>query len=255
MCTCIQQYLPNLRMIHLSELTNLIETPDFDGLPNLEKFMVDRCSSLEEIHPSIGSLERLISLIIRFCENLKMFPTITRSHNLKSFILSHCPKLFEVSEIQENMDRLKDVECCLKEGPSLPLSNINHPRLQFFNRALTKLSLYNCNLGDGDISSVVWELSSLIELDIGANKFSRLNFSLWKLPRLKSLDVSWCLDLVELSGLPSSIAVLEARWCPSLENVSDLLNCKWLGKVSFFGNHNLGPLGANMILDSMLQVS
>lgn len=50
---CIQ-VLPNLRMIKLKNLQNLMKTPDFKGLPNLETFMVYSSTRLEEIHPSFG---------------------------------------------------------------------------------------------------------------------------------------------------------------------------------------------------------
>ncbi|KAL7589700.1 hypothetical protein Lser_V15G37388 [Lactuca serriola] len=94
-----------------------------------------------------------------------------------------------------------------------------------------------------------WELPNLLELDLEGNGFVRLDFSLLLLPRLKRLNVSWCKELVELTKLPSSIAVIIAGWCYSLERFGDISNCKWLWQVSVWGY----TLCGDILLNSMLQ--
>ncbi|KAM0014955.1 putative leucine-rich repeat domain superfamily [Helianthus debilis subsp. tardiflorus] len=106
-------------------------------------------------------------------------------------------------------------------------------KLPQFPRFLRKLDLSLCNLGDGDIpSNILCELLNLQQLDLSGNNFSRLPSGLSQIPCLKYLDLSCCESLVELSDLPSSIAILRAKDCPSLEIVRDLSNYKWLWKVS-----------------------
>ncbi|GJR31910.1 Toll/interleukin-1 receptor domain-containing protein [Tanacetum coccineum] len=100
------------------------------------------------------------------------------------------------------------------------------------HKRLTSLSLIECKLGDDDLGSVVGELPNLQKLDLTRNYFSRIDFRLLKLPRLKYLRVSGCWNLVELLQLPSSIAVLIAESCRWLESIGDISNCKWLWKVS-----------------------
>ncbi|KAK9062832.1 hypothetical protein SSX86_020022 [Deinandra increscens subsp. villosa] len=328
-----KQDLPNLRTIELFRLYNLMETPDFDGLPNLERFMLSGSPHLKEIHPSIGRLERLVCLIIQGCSRLRRCPPVTRSKKLETLVLSGCSQLFNVLEIQQNMGKFRYIDleksgnefvpglspigprsvlkvahrpsghgfkfqigqgdvtrmsrfsvhkrnqhnqhqtnffvtflrCCSNldrntedltnvEEPSLLQNNIiNHIGFQSFHRGLVKLDLRWCNLVDENLCSDVLELSCLQELDLRGNEFSQINFALLQLPRLKWLDVSSCKKLIKLSELPSSIAVLIAENCCSLESLGDVSHCKWLWKVSLMGENKLGLLSGDILLDSMFQ--
>ncbi|XP_023757830.1 TMV resistance protein N [Lactuca sativa] len=235
------KFLPNLRMIKLDYLSKLMKTPDFDGLPNLEGFIVNGSRLLQEIHPSFGHLQKLVCVDIRNCENLRMVPPITRSKKLETLVLSWCTSAFNLSNIQEGS--LENI---------LP-HKMNHIGLSCFSGCLRKLVLSNCSLTDGDINSAAgWELPNLLELDLQGNGFVRLDFSLLLLPQLKRLNVSWCKQLVELSELPSSIAVVIAGWCYSLESFGDISNCKWLWQVSAWYT-KLGALCGDILLNSMLQ--
>ncbi|CAI9295945.1 unnamed protein product [Lactuca saligna] len=219
--------LPNLKIMELYDLNNLIMTPNFDGIPHLERFKLWRCEKLEEIHSSFGRLDRLVCLSIVLCKRIKKFPSITRLKKLKTLSLHVSPEVIELSEIQEKMDNLLGEEDI---GSSVcQLSNSNH------------------------IRSAVWELPNLQKLNLSKNKFSRLNFSFMRTPRLKLLNVSFCSDLVELSELPSSIAIVEAYGCPSLKSFGAISHCKWLWKFSLRGVYNLDPFVGYMLLDSMLK--
>ncbi|KAL4574286.1 hypothetical protein LXL04_021114 [Taraxacum kok-saghyz] len=224
-------------MITLYGLQSLSKTPDFEGISNLERFIVEGCPLLEEIHPSFGRLENLLYVKIQNCGNLKMLPSITRSMKLETVIVTNCLLVYNLSNVQ-NMEN------------SLP-HNINHIGLRFISECLTKMDLSYCNLGDGDIG--VWELPNLQELNLEGNRFTRLSFSHLRLPRLKWLNVSFCFNLVELSKLPSSISVVIADGCISLETFGDISNCKWLWNVSLWGENKLGTLCGDILLKSMLQ--
>ncbi|KAL7587243.1 hypothetical protein Lser_V15G37377 [Lactuca serriola] len=236
------KYLPNLKIIGLTFMRNLMKTPDFEGLPNLERFMVDGSALLEEIHPSFGHLEKLVYVAIEGCYNLKMLPHITRSKKLETIVLSKCEIVFNHSKMEQNMENF------------VP-DNMNHIGLWFSCGWLKKLDLGWCNLADGHMirSTAVWELPNLEKLDLKGNRFVQLNFSLLQLPRLKWLDVSYCFNLVELLELPSSIAAVLADGCMSLETFGDISNCKWLWKVALWGDNKLGPLDGDILLNSMLK--
>ncbi|CAH1430635.1 unnamed protein product [Lactuca virosa] len=243
--------LPNLKMMELYELDNLIMTPNFDGIPYLERFKLWRCGKLEEIHSSFGRLDRLVCLSIGFCMGIKRFPSITRLKKLETLSFTVSRGVFKLSKIQEKIDNFlgeKDMSSGVWE-----LSNLNHIKLCFFRRDLKELDLSWCNLGDEDMSYAIWELPNLQKLNLSDNKFSRLDFSLIRTPLLKFLDVSNCACLVELSNLPSSIAVVEAYCCTSLKTFGSISNCKWLWKLSLRGVYNLSPLLGYMLLDSMLK--
>ncbi|XP_023757844.1 TMV resistance protein N isoform X3 [Lactuca sativa] len=292
----IEEIHPSIRRLKVMELyglENLIKTPDFDGLPNLERFILHDSLHIEEIHPSIQRLENLIFLSIDDCPSLKIFPPVTQLNKLKTFSLSDCPKIVKLQ--QQNMNNLPhlhldnsekevasckknstnfsvtcltcgdtevkkpredfiDVEKCCLEEPFLPHSNMNHhTMLQFFSKGLRNLHLWYCNLGDKETRSAVWDLPNLEKLNLSGNNFSQLNFSLFRLPRLKWLNVSGCEKLVELSELPSSIVVLIADWCSSLESLRDVSNCKLLWNLSLRMENKLSPLVGDILLDSMLQ--
>ncbi|KAJ0861950.1 putative TIR domain, P-loop containing nucleoside triphosphate hydrolase [Helianthus annuus] len=233
--------LPNLRMIKLHGLKNLTMTPDFRGLPNLQRFMIYRCPLIEQIDQSIGNLEKLVFLLIAGCDNFKVPPSITKTTKLETLSLSKCSKLSK-GEKQDTS--------YIHYFKSFVIKDVG---LQFISTVLKKLILSNCHLGDEDIDWDDWNLPNLQELDLSWNKFSRLDFSRVQLPRLKWLDVSFCNCLVELLELPSDIAVLRADYCYALETVGDMSNCKWLWKVSFMGKNKLGTIGDQKIIDSLSQ--
>ncbi|PWA61768.1 toll/interleukin-1 receptor (TIR) domain-containing protein [Artemisia annua] len=253
---------------HQKQLWNGFKANDFSGLPNLERFHLNKSPRLEEIHSSVKRLKKLVVLLITSCSNLKMFPSITGIEKLETLSLSKCIKLSKSgNEVASYRQYCTDFfVTCLTCGrsdddgeynsvnqPLLLHNSLNGSGLQFISTGLKKLVLSNCHLGDEHIKSNVWELSNLQELDLSQNIFSQLNFSFLQLPRLKWLDISLCNRLVEFSELPSSIAILRADYCYALETVGDISNCKWLWKVSFFGSNKVGPLGDKVLLDSMRQ--
>ncbi|KAJ0763456.1 putative TIR domain, P-loop containing nucleoside triphosphate hydrolase [Helianthus annuus] len=279
--------LPNLKILNLEHCGNLIKTPDFEGLPCLERLLLERCVSLEEIHPSIGHHKRLVFVNMSECRALKMFPPIIHMKKLETLNLSYCNQLQQFPDIQSNMDSLVTLDLsrtgieiippsvarfctnlvsfvlfdCQKlkriEGSFHLLKSLKDPNLSGcmglqsfhrdrlvslnlpqFPRSLRKLDLGGCGLGDGDIPSNICELLNLQVLNLRANKFSRLPSGLSQMSCLKLLNLSYCKRLVELPDLPSSIAILKAEGCDSLEIVSDLSCYKWLWKVSLWRRAN-----------------
>ncbi|KAK1415887.1 hypothetical protein QVD17_31675 [Tagetes erecta] len=108
-------------------------------------------------------------------------------------------------------------------------------KLSQLPRCITKLELSHCNLGDGDIPCYISELVTLQVLDLRSNTFTRLPSTLISQIRcLKLLILSRCRNLVELPDLPSSIAILKANECDSLESIGDLSKYKCLWKVSLW---------------------
>ncbi|KAM0003663.1 putative TIR domain, leucine-rich repeat domain superfamily [Helianthus debilis subsp. tardiflorus] len=192
----IENSLPNLKILHLSDLKNLITTPDFDGLPCLERLILSWCKSLEEIHPSIGYHKRLVFVNLNCCERLKSFPPIIHMKKLETLNLLVCEQLQQFPDIQSNMD-------------------------------------------------------SLVTLHLDSTNIEIIPPSVGRLPGLKLLDLSNCWNLVELPDLPSSIAILKAQHCQSLEIIGDLSYYKWLWKVSLWGCDKL--IGGERVLHSMLE--
>nr|XP_043617641.1 TMV resistance protein N-like isoform X2 [Erigeron canadensis] len=99
--------MPMLKVLDLNGSTNLVRTPDFNGLPNLETLVLSGCISLIEIHPSIECHERLVFLNLDGCCKLQKFPIFDKMKRLETLLLSHCPQLVNLPEIQQPMKSLK----------------------------------------------------------------------------------------------------------------------------------------------------
>ncbi|XP_043715721.1 disease resistance protein RUN1-like [Telopea speciosissima] len=63
-----------LKELKLSYSRYLTHTPDFSGLPNLEKLVLSCCTSLIEVHESVNSLKKLVHLDLKFCCKLRNLP-------------------------------------------------------------------------------------------------------------------------------------------------------------------------------------
>ncbi|GJT02090.1 leucine-rich repeat-containing protein [Tanacetum coccineum] len=111
----INQCLPSLKELELTATHRLLRTPDFGGMSCLQKLKIEYCSCLEEIHPSLGSHESIVSIYIKGCDKLRKFPTVIWMKKLKILEFSSCEELREFPEIQSNMDSLVNL-CLYKVG-------------------------------------------------------------------------------------------------------------------------------------------
>ncbi|XP_076901070.1 TMV resistance protein N-like [Bidens hawaiensis] len=255
------KHLPHLKVLRLPGMKKLLRTPDFDGLPCLQELTLFYCSELKEIHPSLGNHKSLQSVQVSRCHNLRTFPAIVHMENLQTLEIEDCEKLLEFPKIQANMEALVKLsveDTGIQVLPSsigerctnlisLNLSQLKNLKSIEFNFDALKhlktlqlyrsihvktmfhpLDLYTCCFKDVvEIPPSITELSNLQELDLSSSDFSRLDFSLSRLTRLKHLDVSCCKKLVELPELPSSLTILNARYCESLTTFGDChKNCE-----------------------------
>ena len=89
------QPLYNLKVIDLHHSRDLVKTPDFSRIPNLEQLNLEECTKLVHIHPSIGILRKLVYLNLKKCTSLTSLPNnIFGVSSLKVVNLNGCSKLF-----------------------------------------------------------------------------------------------------------------------------------------------------------------
>ncbi|KAF5807953.1 putative TIR domain, P-loop containing nucleoside triphosphate hydrolase [Helianthus annuus] len=220
------KHLPHLKVLELKYMKRLFRTPDFDGLPCLQKLTLSECPKLEEIHRSLGSHKSLQYVSVYRCSKLRMFPTIVHMENLKTLEICNCHKIVVFPKIVKT-------------------------RRQFL-RSLPKLDLYTCHFKYAEIPSSITELSNLQVLSLGFNDFSRLDFSLSQLTQLKLLNLSHCVKLLELPELPSSLTILNAENCKSITTFGDCYqNCRWLCQVSVTKGSIISD--GDKLLESMLE--
>ena len=225
-----------LRLLDLSDSKLLVKTPNFIGCSNLERLIFQGCTSLYELHPSIGTLNKLTLLNLKDCRSLTSLPCEINLKSLEIFILSGCSSLKNFSEIGTNMTSLSELYLdgtAVEELPSslerltglTVLSLQGCKNLSSFPSvnlpSLKTLNLSDCNLWDGGLPVDLSCLSSLHELDLSKNNFTRLPDSISQLSKLKSLNLNDCSRLQSLPDLPLSIGIIYARRCPSLEKYSN----------------------------------
>ncbi|XP_042478786.1 disease resistance protein RPV1-like [Macadamia integrifolia] len=263
--------LKKLKVLNLSHSHGLIQTPDFSGLPMVEKLIFEDCRSLVGVHHSIGQLQRLIYFSLKDCGNLRNLPSsICELKSIENLILCGCSKLEKLPEelgnmrfliellvdktaIQElplSIGHLKNLKCLSLSGCKRSTSKDWNPFFWFWSSlrkvpdsitllptsvlglsSLIILNVRNCNLLEGAIPSEIGSISSLQHLDMSDNKFHSLPTSISHLSQLKSLQLQNCTRLQFLPELPSSLEKLDASRCKSMERLANLGNLSSLQEL------------------------
>ncbi|KAM0035016.1 putative TIR domain, P-loop containing nucleoside triphosphate hydrolase [Helianthus debilis subsp. tardiflorus] len=283
--------LPSLQNLTLYECEELEEIHASLGKhKTLECVSVSKCDKLR-MFPTIVQMGKLKSLEIRYCQESLEFPEIKskmeslvkvslsdmvidsllpsigeRCANLVSLDLVNCSVL---KKTEAHFDGLKHLEefrlnrlayMKMTNRPGISTRHWHGSQLSISLRSvlsqltyrLRKLDLSHSSLRDGEIPPDIGELFNLRELNLSWNDFTRLDFSLSQLTRLKILYLNQCELLVELPKLPLGIVTLEANFCKSLTTIDDAYkNCTWLCQVSLL-NGGIQTDG-NKLLQSMLQ--
>ncbi|XVE83991.1 hypothetical protein DITRI_Ditri16bG0133200 [Diplodiscus trichospermus] len=103
--------LYKLKLINLKGSQDLIRTPEFTMTPNLESLILEGCSRIVDIHPSIGVLRNLVSLNLKDCCNLVRLPSsIDGFECLKALNLSGCSKLEILPDNLQHVEFLEELD-------------------------------------------------------------------------------------------------------------------------------------------------
>ncbi|KAJ6947414.1 disease resistance protein RUN1-like [Populus alba x Populus x berolinensis] len=247
-----KKILDKLKILNLSHSQHFIKTPNLHS-SSMEKLILKGCSSLIEVHQSIGHSTKLVFLNLEGCWSLKALPeSIGNVKSLETLNISGCSQLEKLPECMSDMEsltelladgikteqflssigQLKNVKRlslrgCSPTPPSCSLISagvLNWKRwlpTSFTEwRLVKRLQLSNGCLSDRAAKCVDFSgLSSLKILDLSRNKFSSLPSGIGFLPKLEILRVYWCHNLVSIPDLPLSLDTLVASYCKSLERV------------------------------------
>ncbi|XP_022641780.1 TMV resistance protein N-like isoform X2 [Vigna radiata var. radiata] len=103
-----------LKFLNLSHSKYLTETPDFSGLPYLEKLILKYCPSLRCVHKSIGDLCNIVLINLKNCTSLSSLPReIYKLKSLKTLILSGCTK---IDKLEEDIAEMKSLTTLIAEN-------------------------------------------------------------------------------------------------------------------------------------------
>ncbi|KAL4598414.1 hypothetical protein ACB092_11G058300 [Castanea dentata] len=197
------KYLGKLKCINLRDSYNLIQTPDFSGVPRLERLNLACCRSLVEIHPSIGQLSKLNVLDVQSCKSLTNLPSMTsKMESLTILNLSGCSNIKKIPEFKGIMKSLSELYLGCTAIEKIPSS------IECLT-ALTLLNLEYCR----NLECLPRNITSLRSLEVlilsECSRLTNLPDSLWKMKCLKELDLSG----TAIREIPSSILDLKDCGC------------------------------------------
>ncbi|KAA8527896.1 hypothetical protein F0562_035235 [Nyssa sinensis] len=127
------KFFGNLKVLNLSHSKSLTKTADVTGLPRLEKLLLEGCTGLFDVHPSIGVLDRLVFLNLKDCKNIRNLPdSICQLKSLECLNLTGCSNLQGLPEHLGNMEGLKELLASGTAIKQLPFSFGHLKNLQIF---------------------------------------------------------------------------------------------------------------------------
>ncbi|XP_061982791.1 disease resistance protein RPV1-like [Populus nigra] len=206
-------FLPKLKILDLRHSHNLIRTPDFWGLPALEKLILEDCIRLVQIHESIGDLQRLLFLNLRNCTSLVELPEeMSRLNSLQELVLDGCSNLDGLNmELEHHQGRSSlqsdGIVASTSYFTSLPLKLFFPSR--FSARKMFRFTSFSLP-------------RSLRRLDLSGTPIRFLPKSIKDLGLLRGLYLRNCKMLEALPELPSHLILLDVSFCYSVQRVSNL---------------------------------
>ncbi|XP_059429962.1 disease resistance protein RPV1-like isoform X1 [Corylus avellana] len=247
----------HLETLSLHGCECLIESPVFLQTSRLKMLILAGCTSLVEVHKSIGFLKRLVFLDLGGCKKLVNVPSnISNLERLETLLLPDClEEAYIIRERSTKMTELKilhrnRVAIMQQQSSSSPLTNpatysLSRCRgafsswispissncisvLPFISELcsmtwIKELDLSGCNLCEDDFPIEFGCLSSLHKLVLSRNNFRNLPNCISCLPSLYKLYLNECTYLQSIS-VHSGVKYLSANGCTLLEKVLILAN-------------------------------
>lgn len=203
--------------------------------------MLEGCSSLVEVHQSVGHLKSLISLNLKGCWRIKILPeSICDVKSLESLNISGCSQLEKLPERMGDIESLTELQADEIQNEQL-LSSIGHLKY------VRKLSMRVLNFNQDSVSSTSssspisrWITTSVLNV----KAFLPTSFNNWRAVKRLKLDTCGLsesatncvyfgslssLEVLDLSGnkflsLPSGIGVLTKLHRLIVENCKNLIS-------------------------------
>jgi hypothetical protein len=252
----------------LEELTfefcsKLAELPNLQQLMRLRKLNIENCQSIVAV-PGLGNLVALVEFKASSCSSLVALPDMHKLTNLQTLSLNFCYSLKGMPNLL-NLARLQSVQilyCSFKDvlclGNLIFLRSISIswcinletlPDMHKLTR-LEELNVDQCkNIVDwawvsiSKSSDTLWVdqpttgtgmgLRTLSLWDVGCRELPDLSW----FPELKKLEITRCGRLERLINTMPMTALewLDLDYCPELQEVPDLSQCRLLTYCKFRG--------------------
>ncbi|KAI9119855.1 hypothetical protein K1719_009244 [Acacia pycnantha] len=227
----------SLRRINLAGCKQLIELPDFSKAQKLNSVVLASCESLCDVHPSILSLQRLVSLNLKKCIKLKKLRGENNLKSLKDIHLNWCFSLTEfslsskeITRLELGTTRIEILDSSIRHLSKLKQFSLNGSRLKGLPinelcclRSLEELRLSYCvQVIDKLKLHILFDALRFLQklhLD-GCPNLIELPNNIKHLSGLKVLSLKNCDRLQSIPELPPSIEELDATNCASLETIT-----------------------------------
>ncbi|MED6151058.1 hypothetical protein PIB30_078658 [Stylosanthes scabra] len=194
--------MSSLQQLDIEGCTSMRKLPEF-GKCMEHLSILSLCGTvIEELPTTISCLVGLKELHLDLCKRLTCLPdSIQELKSLTVLSLSYCPNVFQSLHSLSSLTSLGTLRlsaCFLTSHESLSYNLAN--------------------------------LVSLTDLELSENNFVRVPINIHELPRLRCLNLDCCPNLKVLPELPSSIRVVCARHCESLDawNLNVTSDCVWI---------------------------
>ncbi|XAR48723.1 hypothetical protein NMG60_11031631 [Bertholletia excelsa] len=232
----VNVHLPMLRVMDLSGSRRLTECPDFTASPHLERLNLYSCTSLRDIHPSIGVLRKLTHLDIMNCRKLTSCPDIFENMKCLTYLdLSNT----NITEIPKSFGHLTGLE----ELSLFACPNVTSIPDCFENmKCLKKLDLSSA--GMAELPASIFYLTALEKLYLSqCENLRRLPKGIGALKDLEELDLSFC---EKLDKLPEDVddvgsSVMLSMWGTAIREVPLLDYVNSNGDVYLEGCRHIEP--------------
>ncbi|XP_033511363.1 disease resistance protein RUN1-like [Nicotiana tomentosiformis] len=257
----------SLKKLDLSYCKQLRSTPNFTGSMSLENLSLGSCSSLAEIHPSIGNLDRLIKLDMSNCGKIMDLPSsICQLKSLEDLDIDGCSSIKAlpdnlgdlkslrsldaydtgIKQVPRSVEMLRNLETLRVGGRKLEakrsISGRGVHRIQYsLSTFVSDLSLTYCNLSEADIPRNIGSLSSLEYLDLSGNSFHCLPIDFSKLRLLVELCLNDCENLQTLLSVSNleNLAIIELENCQKLVKITELDNLPSIWSINMINCSSL----------------
>ncbi|XP_075648783.1 TMV resistance protein N-like [Castanea sativa] len=230
----------NLKFIKLSDSPKLIETPDFNKVPNLESLFLEECINLRRIHLSTESHKKITIVNLSGCKNLTSLPSKFEMECLQELNLCRCSKIKKIPEFSRNMKLVRRLYLSDTAITTLPTS-IEHLTSLYW------LYLSNCkNLVHLPDTIFNLKLITIVYLQ-GCSKLDRLPENLGNAESLRGLY----LGETAIRKVPSSIGLLKHldslnfRGCKGLSS-----NKSWYEFLPFYSKPTI-PHPIDLLFSSL----
>lgn len=238
---CEFKHLPEFdeTMENLSKLS--LEETAIKKLPSSLGFLVsllsldlENCKNLVCLPDTISELKSLLILNVSGCSKLHSFPEGLKEMKSLEELFANETSIEELPSLVFFLENLKVISFAGCKGPvTKSVNTFLLPFTQFLGTpqepngfrlppklclpSLRDLNLSYCNLSEESMPKDFSNLSSLVVLNLSGNNFVRPPSSISKLPKLEYLRLNCCEMLQKFPEFPSSMRLLDASNCASLE--------------------------------------